>query len=236
MKHPFLVATADGGLSLREPTDDGWISTAVVPLGPSTEPNGLPLAEPGLSGSRSMIRLLKSDGTDAGLAYVSPSGVPPVIAPRVPHYVNWSPRGDSVSFVAPAQEGLGLFLSDAGGAFSADNIASGSPLFSSWRFDSEAIAIHSGTDLELYVPGTRTHVPVSSEAVGFRTPVCIQDSVVYVVAEDGEARLTRWDLATYFGTLGFFTALFFLFMRLLPAISIFEMKDLVHKVAHKKAH
>jgi Ni/Fe-hydrogenase subunit HybB-like protein len=47
---------------------------------------------------------------------------------------------------------------------------------------------------------------------------------------------TRWDLMTYFGTIGFFAALFFLFVRLLPVISIFEMKDLVHKVAHKKAY
>ena len=42
---------------------------------------------------------------------------------------------------------------------------------------------------------------------------------------------TIWDIATFLGTLGFFSFLFFLFVRTLPAISIAEMKDLLHKKA-----
>jgi len=38
---------------------------------------------------------------------------------------------------------------------------------------------------------------------------------------------TKYDWATYIGTLGFFAALFFLFIRFLPMISIFEMRTLV---------
>ncbi len=38
---------------------------------------------------------------------------------------------------------------------------------------------------------------------------------------------TRWDWATFIGTLGFFTACMFLFLRLLPSISIFEMRTLL---------
>jgi molybdopterin-containing oxidoreductase family membrane subunit len=38
---------------------------------------------------------------------------------------------------------------------------------------------------------------------------------------------TKYDWATYVGTLGFFVALFFLFIRFLPMISIFEMRTLV---------
>ncbi len=41
---------------------------------------------------------------------------------------------------------------------------------------------------------------------------------------------TFWDFAMFFGTIGFFTMLMMLFLRFLPAINIFEMKDLVHKV------
>ncbi|HEY5074424.1 MAG TPA: NrfD/PsrC family molybdoenzyme membrane anchor subunit [Pyrinomonadaceae bacterium] len=40
---------------------------------------------------------------------------------------------------------------------------------------------------------------------------------------------TRWDWMTLIGSLGLFASLFFLFLRLLPAISISEMRDLVHK-------
>jgi Ni/Fe-hydrogenase subunit HybB-like protein len=40
---------------------------------------------------------------------------------------------------------------------------------------------------------------------------------------------TRWDWATFIGTLGLFFTLFFLFIRFLPMISIFEMREIVHK-------
>jgi Ni/Fe-hydrogenase subunit HybB-like protein len=49
---------------------------------------------------------------------------------------------------------------------------------------------------------------------------------------------TKWDWATYAGTLGFFMLLIFLFVRLLPSISIFEVREVVHhekelEVAHE---
>ncbi len=39
---------------------------------------------------------------------------------------------------------------------------------------------------------------------------------------------TVWDWATFIGTIGLFLALLFLFIRVLPMISIFEMRELVH--------
>ena len=38
---------------------------------------------------------------------------------------------------------------------------------------------------------------------------------------------TRWDWFTYVGTIGLFMFLFFLFIRLLPMISIFEVRTLL---------
>jgi molybdopterin-containing oxidoreductase family membrane subunit len=46
---------------------------------------------------------------------------------------------------------------------------------------------------------------------------------------------TGWDWALFIGTLGFFMALLFLFIRFLPMISIFEMRELVEKVEEEKA-
>jgi molybdopterin-containing oxidoreductase family membrane subunit len=40
---------------------------------------------------------------------------------------------------------------------------------------------------------------------------------------------TKWDLMTFFGTIGLFLALLFLFIRFLPMISIFEMRTLTPK-------
>ncbi len=44
---------------------------------------------------------------------------------------------------------------------------------------------------------------------------------------------TKWDWATYAGTIGFFMLLIFLFVRALPAISIFEVREVVH---HNNKH
>ena len=40
---------------------------------------------------------------------------------------------------------------------------------------------------------------------------------------------TIWDWATFLGTIGLFLALLFLFIRVLPMISIYEMRELVHQ-------
>ncbi|HEX5411591.1 MAG TPA: NrfD/PsrC family molybdoenzyme membrane anchor subunit [Terriglobia bacterium] len=44
---------------------------------------------------------------------------------------------------------------------------------------------------------------------------------------------TRWDWIVFLGTIGFFFTLFYLFIRFLPMISIFEMRDLVRKTAEE---
>jgi Ni/Fe-hydrogenase subunit HybB-like protein len=42
---------------------------------------------------------------------------------------------------------------------------------------------------------------------------------------------TFWDFATLFGSMGLFLTLLFLFIRVLPVISIFELRELVHETA-----
>jgi molybdopterin-containing oxidoreductase family membrane subunit len=44
---------------------------------------------------------------------------------------------------------------------------------------------------------------------------------------------TFWDWSTFFGTIGLFVALMFLFIRFLPVISIFEMREMVEE-AHEE--
>jgi Ni/Fe-hydrogenase subunit HybB-like protein len=51
---------------------------------------------------------------------------------------------------------------------------------------------------------------------------------------------TRWDFMMYFGTIGLFLTLFFLFIRFVPMIAIFEVRTLLPEakvhVAHGEAH
>jgi molybdopterin-containing oxidoreductase family membrane subunit len=46
---------------------------------------------------------------------------------------------------------------------------------------------------------------------------------------------TRWDWAIFVGSIGLFFSLFYLFIRYLPVISIFEMRELVHKTAEESS-
>jgi len=45
----------------------------------------------------------------------------------------------------------------------------------------------------------------------------------------GQYAGTRWDWAMYIGTMGLFLTLVFIFIRTLPIVAIFEMRELVHK-------
>jgi molybdopterin-containing oxidoreductase family membrane subunit len=49
----------------------------------------------------------------------------------------------------------------------------------------------------------------------------------------GRFSATVWDYATFAGTIGLFTMLLFLFVRVLPAISIAEMRELVHETSEE---
>jgi len=45
---------------------------------------------------------------------------------------------------------------------------------------------------------------------------------------------TIWDWATFAGTLGLFSTLFFLFVRFMPMISIFEMRTILPEAEVKE--
>jgi molybdopterin-containing oxidoreductase family membrane subunit len=47
---------------------------------------------------------------------------------------------------------------------------------------------------------------------------------------------TRWDFAMFTGTIGLFLALFFLFIRFLPVIAIFEMRTIVPQAKLQTEH
>jgi molybdopterin-containing oxidoreductase family membrane subunit len=56
----------------------------------------------------------------------------------------------------------------------------------------------------------------------------------YLPSSWGMFTATRWDWATYVGTLGLFLALLFLFIRVLPVISIFEMRTILPEAEVKE--
>jgi len=47
---------------------------------------------------------------------------------------------------------------------------------------------------------------------------------------------TKWDWATFIGTIGFFLTMMWLFVRFLPTISIFEVREDLHHRGGGHAH
>jgi molybdopterin-containing oxidoreductase family membrane subunit len=56
----------------------------------------------------------------------------------------------------------------------------------------------------------------------------------FVPSAWGRYSPTFWDWATFIGTMGLFVMLIFLFVRVLPAISIAEMRELVAETSEKE--
>ena len=81
---------------------------------------------------------LKEIGDDAGrLIYANESGSD-AIAPRVPHYLNWSPDSKMLLIVAQTlRAGLSLFLYEHGVSENAERLLDGGPLYTSWSQDSQ---------------------------------------------------------------------------------------------------
>jgi molybdopterin-containing oxidoreductase family membrane subunit len=57
----------------------------------------------------------------------------------------------------------------------------------------------------------------------------------YMPSSWGMYHPTFWDISTFVGTIGMFLCCIFLFVRVLPMISIFEMRELVHMEAEEHA-
>ena len=117
---------------------------------------------------------------------------PNAIAPRVPHYVMWSPDGSLLSIVNRAEDTLALNYYEAGGRDLASELT-GAPIFSCWTQDSRFLAVHAGPRLLLVEAKIGQVVRTISEgAVGFRSPaISASGSVVYAEPRDGALRVMR---------------------------------------------
>jgi Ni/Fe-hydrogenase subunit HybB-like protein len=57
----------------------------------------------------------------------------------------------------------------------------------------------------------------------------------YLPSSDYHYYPTFWDYAMFAGTIGFFFFMMWLFIRFLPVINMFEIKDLLHKMKRETA-
>jgi Tol biopolymer transport system component len=177
--------------------DSPATSRLIVPGGrwPAWNPLFDLLAVSVVEGESSQVRLVDLDGKIERTLYEIPAGVPPVIAPLVPHYVQWSPGGTVLSYVAQGTYGMTLFLSHREGLFGPDAVINAGPLFSAWCTDNNFLAVHAGEELSVIeIDGSRTTAEVAPRTAGYRTPAYSDDAEVLAYAridESGSVQLIR---------------------------------------------
>jgi hypothetical protein len=199
MDSAVIVVEGRGAVALFTPTTDGWARSQLKAAGfwpawhPRNSSAAISVVKAGSEPS-STIEHIDLEGRYLGTLHQTAVGVPPVIAPRVPHYAMWSPRGDVLSYVAAGREGLSLFLTDTSGGLISDAVVTAAPIFSAWSPDGRHLAVHAGNQVVIVdVDGDRRPRVIADQAVGFRAPAYSHDgtALVYGVADGGSVKVMR---------------------------------------------
>jgi hypothetical protein len=146
----------------------------------------------------STITVLSLSGAPERTVYRTPEGVPSVIAARLPHYLQWSPSGRWLSYVAQGPMGLTLHIADLS-SFEADSeggapIINGAPIFHTWCPDDNFVGVHSGKEMSVIESdGSRATALVSDKGIGFRAPAFDDDAehMYFAVPSTGGVSLMR---------------------------------------------
>jgi len=138
------------------------------------------------SGATAAIVAVNAGGNLVRTLHTCFPGIPPLIAPRIPHYVGWSPDGLTLSFVAQAPGGLTLFLSTLDGNGESElsvPVASGAPIFSCWLPDSSGLLVHAGPRLAFHdLSGPAEPQVITERGAGFRAPAVSGDGLFLAFA------------------------------------------------------
>jgi hypothetical protein len=92
------------------------------------------------------------------LLFQGTPGIEGLIAPDLPHCVNWSPDGRHLALLTQTPAGMTLFVLDQLGLRPPTPVVSGAPLFFAWSPSGDALVVHRANDLML-VPASSPESP-----------------------------------------------------------------------------
>jgi TolB protein len=89
------------------------------------------------------VYIVRPDGSELRLVYANEFGSGE-IAPATPHYVRWSPDGETLTFIAQTLDGgLSLFSYRPDTGEPPRRLLSGGPLYFDWTHGSDSLMVHS---------------------------------------------------------------------------------------------
>ena len=169
-----MTAGTRGGIQAKPLTQ-----SSIVHTWPTWSPDGSRLAvsrvvlaaDGNVTVSLFTLGALEGDLTKV---YENEPDASPIIAETVPHYMYWSPDGESLAFIASTPTALTLFVHT--GAVQNTTVSNEGPLYFKWAGDSGSMLIHSRDQLLSYaVPFDKPPVELAPMDPIYRAPDLSRD-------------------------------------------------------------
>ena len=144
----LALITFDGSPTLAASNDGTGVQEATVYSWPTWSPDSRWLAYSRVhveSPGGGLVELITYERATAGRVriYSDQASSPPVMGAGIPHYIQWSPDSQLLTFLANTTQGLRLFRSSPDQEdVRPTDLGFGAPLYFDWSPTSQALAIH----------------------------------------------------------------------------------------------
>ncbi|MBI4339464.1 MAG: PD40 domain-containing protein [Chloroflexi bacterium] len=142
------------------------------------------------------IQVVQADRRQVGsarLLFQDAPGAGPALGLAAPHYLQWSPDGAKIAFLAAGGDALSLYVASRAGGEGPRLVAQGAPLSFAWSPDSQSLLVHRGSELlRADLSGSQRVMTLEARSQDYRAPSWSPEaqSIAYLASTRGGNRLT----------------------------------------------